>query len=135
MQTITSQSELKAAILQLEQKQLDDGRILKEQFRLTYNSLKPANIILNTIKDLGTSTDLKDNIINSSVGLGTGYVSKLLFQGILKSPIRKILGSVLMFGVTNLVSKNPDFIKLMGQRFFKLMREKLNTKSDVSSKT
>jgi len=59
MQKITSQSALKLAILQLEQRQEEEGRILKEQFKLTYNSLKPANILLGAIKDLSSSDPIK----------------------------------------------------------------------------
>ena len=129
MQKITSQSALKLAILQLEQKQEEEGRILKEQFKLTYNSLKPANILLGAIKDLSSSTLLKDNILNSSVSLGAGYASKMLFQGIVSSPIKKILGSALMFGVTKLVSKNPDFIKTLEMGFLKIFGTKSKFKS------
>ena len=129
MQKITSQSALKLAILQLEQKQEEEGRILKEQFKLTYNSLKPANILLGAIKDLSSSTLLKDNILNSSVSLGAGYASKMLFQGIVSSPIKKILGSALMFGVTKLVSNNPNFIKTLEMGFLKIFGTKSKFKS------
>jgi len=129
MQKITSQSALKLAILQLEQRQEEEGRILKEQFKLTYNSLKPANILLGAIKDLSSSALLKDNILNSSVSLGAGYASKMLFQGIVSSPIKKILGSALMFGVTKLVSNNPDFIKTLEMGFLKIFGTKSKFKS------
>lgn len=129
MQKITSQSALKLAILQLEQRQEEEGKILKEQFKLTYNSLKPANILMGAIKDLSSSTLLKDNILNSSVGLGAGYASKMLFQGIVSSPIKKILGSALMFGVTKLVSNNPDFIKALEMGFLKIFGTKSKFKS------
>ena len=129
MQKITSQSALKLAILLLEQRQEEEGRILKEQFKLTYNSLKPANILLGAIKDLSSSTLLKDNILNSSVSLGAGYASKMLFQGIVSSPIKKILGSALMFGVTKLVSNNPDFIKTLEMGFLKIFGTKSKFKS------
>jgi len=129
MQKITSQSALKLAILLLEQRQEEEGRILKEQFKLTYNSLKPANILLGAIKDLSSSTLLKDNILNSSVSLGAGYASKMLFQGIVSSPIKKILGSALMFGVTKLVSNNPNFIKTLEMGFLKIFGTKSKFKS------
>ena len=129
MQKITSQSALKLAILQLEQRQEEEGRILKEQFKLTYNSLKPANILLGAIKDLSSSALLKDNILNSSVSLGAGYASKMLFQGIVSSPIKKILGSALMFGVTKLVSNNPNFIKTLEMGFLKIFGTKSKFKS------
>ena len=120
MGTITTQHELKAAILLLEVQQAEEGKALKEQFQTVYDSIKPANIILNTLKDLGDSDLIKDGILNTSVGFGTGYLSKMIFQGVVNSPIKKLLGSALMFGITNLVSKNPDAIKEMARKIFKL---------------
>lgn len=124
MEPIKTQHELRAAILRLEYQQSEDGRALKEQFHLAYNSVKPANIILNTIKDLGESSILKDNFLNTSVGFGTGYLSKIIFQGVVNSPVKKLLGSVLMYGITNFVSRNPDGIKLMGKKLFKMFGSK-----------
>lgn len=124
MEPIKTQHELRAAILRLEYQQSEDGRALKEQFHLAYNSVKPANIILNTLKDLGDSNFVKDGFLNTSVGLGTGYLSKMIFQGIVNSPVKKLLGSVLMYGITNFVSRNPDGIKLMGKKLFKMFGSK-----------
>lgn len=124
MEKITTQHELRAAILRLEYQQSEEGKALKEQFQLAYNSVKPANIILNTIKDLGESSILKDNFLNTSVGFGTGYLSKMVFQGIVNSPIKKLLGSALMYGITNLVSRNPDGIKSMAKKLFKVLGSK-----------
>ena len=120
MERITTQHELRAAILRLEVQQSNEGKALKEQFQTVYNSVKPANIIISTIKDLGESSIIKDGLLNTSVGFGTGYISKMLFQGVVKSPLKKLLGSVLMFGITNLVTKNPEGIKLMARKIFKL---------------
>lgn len=122
MEQITTQYELRAAILRLEYQQSEDGKALKEQFHLAYNSVKPANIILNTLKDLGESSLIKDNILNTSVGFGTGYLSKMIFQGVVNSPIKKLLGSALMYGITNFVTKNPEGIKAMTSKLFKLFR-------------
>jgi hypothetical protein len=120
MGTITTQHELRAAIIHLEYQQTEEGKALKEQFQTVYNSVKPANIILNTIKDLGESSIIKDGILNTSVGFGTGYLSKMIFQSTVNSPLKKLLGSALMFGITNLVTKNPEGIKLMASKIFKL---------------
>ena len=120
MEPIKTQYELRAAILQLEYQQAKEGRELKEQFQLAYNSVRPANIILNTLKDLGDSSFVKDGFLNTTVGLGTGYLSKIVFQGVVNSPIKKLLGSALMFGITNVVAKNPDAIKGMAKKIFNL---------------
>jgi hypothetical protein len=120
MEPITTQHELRAAILRLEVQKSDEGKALKEQFQTVYNSVKPANMIISTIKDLGESSIMKDGLLNTSVGFGTGYISKMLFKGIVNSPLKKLVGSVLMFGITNLVTKNPEGIKLMASKIFKL---------------
>jgi len=120
MEPITTQRELRTAILQLENKQSEDGKALKKQIYLAYNSMKPANIILDTLKDLGESSIIKDNFLNTTVGFGTGYLSKMIFQGVVKSPLKKLIGSVLMYGVTNLVTNNTEAIKLMASKIFKL---------------
>ncbi len=120
MESIKTQHELRAAIIRLEFQQAEEGKALKEQFQIAYNSIKPANIILNTLKDLGNSDLIKDGFLNTSVGFGTGYISKMLFQVAGKSPIKKLIGSALMFGITNFISKNPDAIKAMAKKIFKL---------------
>lgn len=122
MQKITSQIELRVAIQQLEQQQLIEEKLLKEQLNLAYNSVKPANILLNTIKDLGGSSELKNNLLNASVGLGAAYVSKKLFKGKSVQPLKKLIGSALIAGITNLVAENSDVIKSFGKNFFDMLR-------------
>ncbi|HLG33789.1 MAG TPA: hypothetical protein VI757_02830 [Bacteroidia bacterium] len=122
MQTINSEATLKDAIVQLEHKRTYEEKILREQFHLACESMKPLNLIKSTFKDAFTSgkdaaasPDFKDNIVNTSVGLAAGYLSKLLFVNVSHSPIRKLLGIALQFGITALVAKNPEAIKSMGK--------------------
>ena len=128
MQKINTEADLRNAILQLETRQIQDVKILKEQFHLTYDSIKPINLIKNTFKQVGESQELKENVINTSVGLATGYVSKILFEILSGSPVKKLLGSVLMFGITNLVAKNPEAIKSFGNKVFKNINNRLVSK-------
>jgi hypothetical protein len=125
MQTIISESSLRSAILLLEEKQAEEGKLLKEHFLVTYESLKPVNLILSTIKEISASRDLKDNILNTSVGLTTGYLSKLLFERGTKNPVKRIIGNALMFGIVNLVSKNPETVKSLGNGLLKFIGNKL----------
>lgn len=129
MQIINTESDLRNAILQLETRQIQDVKILKEQFHLTYESIKPINLIKNAFKQVGESPELKENVINTSVGLATGYVSKILFERLSGSPLKKLLGSVLMFGITNMVARNPDAIKSFGNIVLKNISNRLGSKS------
>jgi hypothetical protein len=115
MEKITSEASLKAAILQLELKQAEERKVLKEQYLLAYESMKPINLIKTTFKEVTASPELKDEILNTSIGLATGYLSKMLFQGASHSPVRKLFGTVLMFGITNAVTKHPEVVKSVGK--------------------
>jgi len=128
MQNITSAIELKNAIQLLEVEQAIDEQLLKEQFFITYQSLKPINLLRNTIHEIATTTDLKDSILGTAAGLVTGYVSrKIAMIGASGNLFRELLGSVLQLGVTNVVSQNPDTIKSIGQYIFQhILRKKRN---------
>jgi hypothetical protein len=124
MQKINSESSLKAEILRLEIRQAEEGQLLKEYFLITYESIKPVNLILSTFKEIATSRELKDNFLSTSVGLATGYVSKLLLERGTRNPVKKILGNALMFGIVNLFAKNPETVKSLGMGLLKIIGRK-----------
>ena len=122
MQKITSSTELRAAIVNLELAQEQEGLALKEEFYAAFQAVQPINILKNTVKEAFHSRDLKDDLINASVGMALGYVSKTLFEGKTHSPTRKLMGKALMFGVMDVVSKNPEIIKAAGIGLINLFR-------------
>ena len=115
MQTITSVAGLKNSILLLEAEQSIKGQLLKDQLFLTYESLKPVNLIKQTLKEISSSPYLIDNISGSAMGLLSGFLSRKIFVGTSGNLIKKLIGSVLQFGVTNIVAQNSDVIKSVGQ--------------------
>ena len=110
METITNSNELKKAIEDLESRQKEEGLVLKAQCKMTYESLKPINLLKTTIKDLITP-DLTGSLLNSTLSLAAGYVSKKAVIGSTHNPLKQLLGTALQMGVTSLVSKNTDGIK------------------------
>jgi len=78
MQAIHTSTELKDAIKLLEVEHDLKGKLFREQMYLTYDSLKPVNIIKNTLKDISSSPIFIDNIIDNAIGLGTGFLTKKL---------------------------------------------------------
>ena len=124
MNTLNSGINLKETILQLELKQAVELKRLREQLHLTYESIKPINLVKNTFKEVAASEELTDNIVNTSVGLAAGYVSKRIFEKASHSPFRKLLGTALLFGVTNLVSKHPHTVKSITADFLNIVKYK-----------
>lgn len=119
MENISTTAELKDAIQLLEAEQSVRLQEMRENFSLTYESLKPANIIKNTMKDIASSPYLFTNIFNVGVGLVAGYLSKrALFLGRSHKKSRKLLGLVLQLGVTKLVVSAPKALKSYVQGVF-----------------
>lgn len=124
MQNINSESELKDSILALENRQAEEERYLKQQFQLTYEALRPVNLIKNSLKDMFGAPEIKGNIVDTSIGLTAGLFSKVIFERGSHNPIKKILGNALMVGVTNLIGKNVGAIKSVGDIVFAMLRRK-----------
>ncbi|MBK6619551.1 MAG: hypothetical protein IPJ00_13095 [Saprospirales bacterium] len=124
MKKINSESELRETILQLERQQEQEGKMLREQFHLAYDSIKPVNLIKSTLSEAIESRDLKDNLFNAAVGLTTGFLSKVLFEGKNSSPLKKLLGTALMFGITRLITQNPGALKTFGKKLLNITRKK-----------
>jgi hypothetical protein len=133
MQNITSIAGLKDAIQVLEAEQSIRGQLLKDQLFLTYESLKPVNLIRNTLKEISSSPYLIDNIPGTIMGLASGYISKKVFTGASGNIFRKLLGLILQFGVTNVVTRNSEVIKSVGLSVFQhfLQKKVMNSKNSV----
>ena len=128
MKKITSITELKEAIFLLEIKQKNEAHLLKEQLMITYESFKPVNLIKNSINELITSPELKENILKTTLSLAAGYLSKKVVVGSTHNPLKQLLGTILQLGVTNIVSKNSDGIK---SAFLYLINNFLSKKSST----
>jgi len=114
MEKITCAAELKIAIQNLEFEHEVQGQLLKEQFFVTFESLKPVNLIKSTLHEITSSPYLLDNMLGAIMGMVSGFVSKKIAVGTSHSLIRKIAGSLLQFGVTNVVAQHSDILKSIG---------------------
>jgi hypothetical protein len=105
MKNKTQADALKDAIALLESKQAGELQLLRQQFHITYDSLKPMNLIKKGLQDITSLPDIKNGLINNAIGLATGYLSKKVLIGATRNPIKRILGTVLEFAVAGLVTK------------------------------
>jgi len=124
MESITTRDELKNAIQILEFDQQIRLQQLKEQVYLTIESLKPVNLIKSTLHEVVSSPYLIDNILGVAMGLTSGYITKKIALGKSVSVMRKILGTLLEFGITNVVAQNTDSIKTFGQSIYQYFLRK-----------
>jgi len=126
MNSINSDTELRAAILHLEAVQGEEIKLLKEQFHLAYESVKPINLIKSTFREATESTEVTNNFISIATGLATGYLSKKLFQSVSHGPLKNLLGTALQFGITTLIARNPQAVKAVGIGIWNLVSSLTN---------
>lgn len=111
---ITSRVQLKNAIKVLEIEQAIDEHLLREHASAIYESFKPVNLLKNTLKDITSSSSLMSTILSTTLGLAGGYLSKKIVVGSSENVGRKLFGSVVQYGVTNIIAQHPEAIKSFG---------------------
>jgi hypothetical protein len=106
---------LDEAISLLRTKRAQELILLRDQFHITFESLKPINLLKRTFIETASSTEIKEDMLNNAIGITTGYLSKAILIGASVNPVKKIVGALLQFTIATLVSKNPDSIKSVGR--------------------
>lgn len=71
-----SRQSLKETIRLLEIRQEEEKELLNLQFKATFNSLKPSNLIKSTLRDISHNTlELKNNLLEAFLPLITNFIS------------------------------------------------------------
>lgn len=116
MVSLKNVTELNAAIASLEERKVQEIALVKEHMQPICEELKPLNLLKNTLNELMTGPEVKENVINASMSLVTGYLSKQFAVGNTQNPLKQIMGSLFQMGITKVVYNNADAIRtsLMG---------------------
>ncbi len=115
MQTISNIEELKNEIRLAEKRQSLSEKLLKEQLLITFDALKPGNLIMSTISEVATGQNLIKLVAGTAIGLTTGYVSNRIITGTSASLLRKIFVGILQFGATRFFSRKTNAIDFYGR--------------------
>lgn len=103
--------ELQLTIIEMEYAHKQDGTELRQSFRDVLNSFRPIQLIKETFTKVAESGKIKDSILNMLISASAGYLSKKIVESGSKNIFKTMLGTVVMFGVSSLVSKNQEIIK------------------------
>jgi hypothetical protein len=110
MQAIINIEELKNAIRLAEERQSVNGKLLREQFLITCESLKPENLFMSSVRDITSGPNLIKFIAGTALVLTRIYLSKKIFAGTSAKVLGKILAGILPFITTNIFSRNAGAI-------------------------
>jgi hypothetical protein len=128
VEKIKSITELEDAIRLLEIKQSIEGMLLKDEIKNTAEKFKPINLIKNALNEL-TSPSFKENLIDTTISIAAGYISKKIIIGQTHNPIKQVFGTLFQMGVTSFVSTKTDGIK---STIINLISKVLNKKNTLS---
>ena len=114
----------------LEIRQADEGKMLKAQFNVTVESLKPVNLLKSAAQEFTSSAELRETVLESSAIVVAGLISRKLMNLAKGGPLLRLLSSLLQLGATGLLSKYgyqiQDFAKgLVGRLLKKSSKEQL----------
>ena len=123
MAQINEVEALKEAIALLKIEQVQQLTAIKTQLNLVCQKLSPSHFIKNTLHQAATLPNIKNDFIDTLIGLTTGYLSKKILIGTSNNPIKKIIGLFLEFTVASFTAKHSQAIKAIGgvviERLFK----------------
>ncbi len=111
----TPYSELKEAIAILEKERVDKGEVLKEQFRATYESLNPINLIKSSFSNLIESPEIRNNLLSLVIPFLVQIFRKRSPKGARREPVSKVAGLLLLEGLTIYLNQHPEMVRNIGQ--------------------
>lgn len=89
----------------------------------------PVNIIRNTLKKFFGRSDLIDDLSGSAMGAAGGLLMKKIIIGKSGNAFKKLIGSLLQMGISNIVTQNSDLIKSVGHGIIQYLFGKKRMKS------
>ncbi len=118
---------LKEEIKLLEVRHAEEGRLLKQQLITTYDSLNPVTFIKDTLNQISTTPDLRNSLIDTLVGIATGFITKKMIVGQSQNRMLRYVALLVQYGITTVVARNFESIKnsviLFLQQYFGRKRE------------
>ena len=119
MQDRSASEVLQSTIQLLEIHQSIKEEIFREQLNVAYERLKPLNLLRSTFQEVTSSPNLFENILGTTVGLATGYLSKKIMIGTSGNIFRKFFGFLMQVGITNTVAKHPETVNSIGRYIYR----------------
>ena len=120
IQQFRTSAELRMAIQELEIKLANEWPPLKEQLLATAETLKPKNILKDTMGEVFSKPGLKATAVSTTLGVAAILGANFLFPTRTASQLTKLVtGAILGITTMGKVVNNGNQIKLMGSNLLK----------------
>jgi len=115
---ITTITELRNEIRLLEDKKASQLELIKEDFGILVESMKPSNIIKSSVNNIISSPNALRNILIAFGGIAAAYITRKNLSST-NNPFKKILVTVIQAGVASLLTVKGYDIKQKLYSFLK----------------
>jgi len=123
MQAESSLDFLDQSILDLQQRQAAEKKHILDQLQKTFYEIQPLNWLKKAPSGGMLTSELTKYMINGTIALSVGYLTKIIFVGVSKNPAKRLVGSALMVALTNVLLKNPEAIKSFGRIIYHFIKK------------
>ena len=96
---------LKSVIAELEITRRLQEKALMDQYKLTYDRLRPLHMLRTTLEGLTTPGGIGSGVLNATLCTGGGWLARKLLLGRSPGLFKKMLGTLLEMGLTGLLGK------------------------------
>lgn len=121
MVVINSIETLNAAVIAMEEQHRNEGMLLRENLHEVYETMKPINLIRGVLGEVAAAPEAQSDLVKSAMGLAAGYAAKMLIEALPDNAAKKLVGSLVLFGVSSSVSKNAGIITFAAKGLFSLL--------------
>jgi hypothetical protein len=126
MENIRTEKELQAHIEKLQNKWQEEGAEIKKEFFVMYENFHPLSFLTKSVGELVSSGKGKgkSNLLNTTLGVTVGYLAKMFFVNASRNPVKKVVGTILMVGISNVVNRHPEILRTIRGFISGLRKEK-----------
>jgi len=122
----TPYHDLKEAIKILEQEQAVKGQLLKDQFKASYESLNPLNLIKNSLSNFIGSPETRNSLFSLVIPLITRLFSKRKIARTGRGQVFQMAGILILDGLNRYLSQHPEIIANISRFISKVGHTKKN---------
>jgi len=109
--TVKSMDDLDIQIKELEAEEVLRTAALKAQVTIVMDGFRPSSLIKSAITEIAGSKGLRDGAIDTSVGMGAGWLVRKIVQANSKNIFLKLTGFVLQTITTGIISSKMPLIR------------------------
>ncbi len=113
MSNLNQTEALNEIIHALEEKRMGEFRSLREQLRLTGESLKPVNLIKSAVNEFTGNSNVKSYLIQAGIGLAIGLLTKKILATTKAHQPTNMVGNIVELGMNKLTANHSAIIKVV----------------------